>query len=130
VATTWTDLVSYVRLRYEIFQQTDRTLRFHLPTEGDRTQRVAVHHITEPDGTDWIVIESAIARVDELDLRRLLDLAGRSVVGGVVSVEGVALFRHSASLADLALDGFDRPFELVVVGADALEHELTGADRF
>ncbi|HEY4005064.1 MAG TPA: hypothetical protein VGM60_07745 [Pseudonocardia sp.] len=127
--TTWSDLVSYVRVRYEIFQQTDRTLRFHLPTEGERTQRVAVHHV-ESGGTDWIMIESAVARADDVDLRRLLELAGRSVVGGVVITGGVALFRHSAGLAELALDRFDEPFQLVVRGADALEQELTGTDRF
>ncbi|WP_028937681.1 hypothetical protein [Pseudonocardia spinosispora] len=133
MATTWLDLIGYVRVRYEIFQQTDRTLRFHLPTEGDRTQRVAVHHL-DPEGTSdesgWIMIESAIAKADDVDLRRLLELAGKSVVGGVVIADGVALFRHSASLSDMSLGGFDQPFQLVVKGADALEHELTGEDRF
>lgn len=134
MATTWLDLIGYVRVRYEIFQQTDRTLRFHLPTEGDRTQRVAVHHLDPdggaPDGSGWIMIESAIARAAEVDLLRMLELAGKSVVGGVVVVDGIALFRHSASLSDMSLDGFDQPFQLVVKGADALEHELTGADHF
>ncbi|WP_037069124.1 hypothetical protein [Pseudonocardia acaciae] len=129
MATSWIDLVGYVRVRYEIFQQTNGTLRFHLPTSGDRTQRVAVHHI-ESDGTEWILIESAIARADDVDLKQLLELAGRSVIGGVVVVDGVALLRHATTLADLALTQFDQPFRLVVERADALEHELTGADQF
>jgi hypothetical protein len=129
VATSWIDLVGYVRVRYEIFQQTNGTLRFHLPTSADRTQRVAVHHI-EDDGTEWILIESAIARAEDVDLARLLELAGRSVIGGVVIVDGVALLRHATALADLTLTQFDHPFRLVADRADALEHELTGTDRF
>ncbi|HEY2203864.1 MAG TPA: hypothetical protein VGH99_05230 [Pseudonocardia sp.] len=129
MATTWTDLIGYVRFRYEIFQQTRDTLRFHLPIGDDRTQRVAVHHV-ESDGADWVLIESAVAWADEVDLRRLLELAGESVVGGVVVSEGVALFRHATSLADLSLTAFDAPFKLVVERADALEHQLTGQDRF
>jgi hypothetical protein len=129
VATTWIDLVSYVRVRYEIFQQTSDTLRFHLPTTGDRTQRVAVHHV-ETEGGSWVVIESGVALAKDVDLMRLLELAGNSVIGGIVVIDGVVLFRHSASLADLTLDGFDRPFQLVAKAADDLEHRLTGSDRF
>ena len=133
VATTWTDLVNYVRVRYEIFQQTDRTLRFHLPTEGERTQRVAVHHVpSEVSGSDvdWMVIESAIARLGDIDLAELLVRAGKSLVGGVIAADGVVLLRHTVSLTDMPLGAFDKPFRLVVDGADALEAELTGADRF
>jgi hypothetical protein len=139
VATTWIDLVGYVRFRYEIFQQTERTLRFHLPTEEGRTQRVAVHHIdADPEAgaesgepaPGWILIESAVARADEVDLRRLLELAGESVIGGVVVADGVALFRHAAALGELNLAGFDRPFRLVAARADELEHQLTGVDHF
>jgi len=126
VATTWTDLVAYVRVRYEIFAATDRTLRFHLPMGGDRTQRVAVHHVD----TDWIMIESAVARADDVDLRRLLELAGQSPIGGIVVVDGVVLLRHAAALSDLTLAGFDRPFQLVAARADELEHQLTGSDVY
>jgi hypothetical protein len=152
VATTWVDLVGYVRVRYEIFQQTEHTLRFHLPTTQGRTQRVAVHHVLDtvlgdtpggPEGGQpaggaegsgdrgpgWILIESAVAAADQVDLRRLLELAGQSVIGGVVVNDGVALFRHAASLAELSLGGFDRPFQLVAARADELEHQLTGADQ-
>jgi hypothetical protein len=133
VATTWIDLVGYVRFRYEIFQQTDRTLRFHLPTGEGRTQRVAVHHVPAEGGSDgpgWILIESAVASADGVDLRRLLELAGESEIGGVVISGGVVLFRHAAALGDLSLAGFDQPFQLVAARADELEHQLTGADHF
>ncbi|MBA2323112.1 MAG: hypothetical protein M3Z25_17735 [Actinomycetota bacterium] len=131
MATTWNDLVSYVRVRYEIFRQTDRTLDFELPTTNGRTQRVAVHHVSDDRvGGEWIQIESPIARADGVDLAKLLELAGESVVGGVAVAGGVAMFRHAAALSELTLAGFDRPFQLVVSRADELEHELTGADHF
>lgn len=140
MATTWNDLVSYVRVRYEVFRQTDRTLLFDLPTTDGRTQRVAVHHVgesgndggsgSEPGRDEWIQIESPIARADAVDLRKLLELAGRSVVGGVAVTDGIAMFRHATPLHELTLTGFDRPFQLVTSRADELEHELTGADHF
>jgi hypothetical protein len=134
VATTWNDLVSYVRVRYEVFRQTDRTLLFDLPTKDGRTQRVAVHHVGPgdgpADGTEWIQIESPIARADAVDLAKLLELAGNSPVGGIAVSGGIAMFRHAASLSELTLAGFDQPFQLVVSRADELEHELTGADHF
>jgi hypothetical protein len=136
VATTWNDLVSYVRVRYEVFRQTDRTLLFDLPTTDGRTQRVSVHHVgdsAEDDGPgtdEWIQIESPIAKADAVDLGKLLELAGRSVVGGVAVTDGIVMFRHATALRELTLTGFDRPFQLVTSRADELEHELTGADHF
>ena len=135
MATTWDDLVSYVRVRYEVFRQTDRTLHFDLPTGEGRTQRVAVHHVSDSDTTgaaegEWIQIESPIAKADQVDLHRLLELAGESVVGGVAVSQGVAMFRHATALSELSLAGFDHPFQLVTSRADQLEHELTGADHF
>ena len=71
----------------------------------------------------------AHGRTADIDLTTLLTRAGESVVGGVVDVEGLALFRHSVPLGDTELSGFDRAFRLVVDVADRLELELTGADE-
>ncbi len=38
------------------------------------------------------------------------------------------LFRHAIPLGDTALDGFERPFRLVVDDGRPLEEQLTGAD--
>ena len=126
----WDDLVAFVRVRYEIMrQQADGELWFRLPTRGDRTQIVAVRPVTGEDGHPWAQISSPIGRVAALDLARMLELAGKSVAGGAVAVEGLVLFRHSIPLGDTALDGFDRSFRLVVEVADHLEHALTGGDE-
>ncbi|MFC5993702.1 MFS transporter [Pseudonocardia hispaniensis] len=125
---SWDDLVSYVRVRYEIMRAQGDELWFNLPTTGDRTQLVVVRKVTGDDGHPWAQIASPVARAADIDLARLLELAGDSVVGGVASTEGVVVFRHSIALEELDLDGFERPFRIVVEIADRLEETLTGAD--
>jgi uncharacterized C2H2 Zn-finger protein len=125
----WDDLLSFVRVRYEIMRQRDGELLFRLPTTGDRAQTVAVRQVTGEDGHLWAQITSAVGRVGQLDLSRALELADGPVIGGMVAADGLVLFRHSVPLGDTALDGFDRSFRLVVDVADRMEHELTGADE-
>ncbi len=124
----WDDLVSYVRVRYEVMRQADGELWFNLPTTGDRTQLVVVRRVTGSDGEPWAQIASPICKVGDAELDELLTLAGESVVGGVVVVEGVTMFRHSVPLDDAAIAGFERPFRLVVDTADRLEELVTGED--
>lgn len=127
---SWTDLINFVRTRYEILEQTDSWVRFNVPTNGGRTQQVSVHHVAGPDGAEWIDISSPVGWADKIDLRRLLELAGTSIVGGAAVVDGVALFQHAVPLEDVSMLGFDRPFRLVVARADEYERELTGDDQF
>jgi hypothetical protein len=124
----WDDLVSFVRLRYEVMRQAEGELWFNLPTTGDRTQLVVVREVTGPDGDPWAQIASPVCKVEEAELDELLTLAGESVVGGLVAVDGVTMFRHSIPLDDSAIAAFDRSFRLVVVTADRLEEQVTGAD--
>ncbi|MGD9987902.1 hypothetical protein [Pseudonocardia sp.] len=126
---SWDDLVSYVRVRYEIMRQHEQELWFNLPTTGERTQLVVVRQVVGDDGHTWAQISSPICRVAEVDLMELLSLAGASVVGGVVAVDGVAVFRHSVPLGDANLASFDRPFRHVADVADDLEEKLTGRDE-
>ena len=124
----WDDLVAFVRVRYEVMRQAADELWFNLPTTGERTQLVVVRRVDGPDGALWAQIASPICRLGEAKLDELLALAGESVVGGAVAVDGVALFRHSGPLDDSALPAFDRPFRLVVDTADRLEEQVTGSD--
>ncbi len=124
----WDELVAYVRVRYEIMRQREGELWFDLPTNGDRRQRVVVRQVTGEDEHPWAQITSAVGYVEKLDLARCLALAGEAITGGVVSEQGLVLFRHSIPLGDTALDGFERPFRLVVGVADRMEEELTGQD--
>lgn len=127
---TWDDLVSWVRVRYEVMAQRPDSLSFRLPTTGERTQLVHVRHRGELGGHDWIQIESPIARLDEIDARRLLELAEATIAGGASAVGDVAVFRHGMPLDDLSITQFEGPFRLVTEAADALEQQLVGHDRF
>lgn len=129
--TTWTDVINYIRTRYEVLEDTDGWLRFRLDTNGGRTQQVAVHHVAEAEGAEWVEISSPVGRADEIDLRRLLELAGGVVVGGAAVVDGVALLKHTVPLADLSVrEEFEHPLTVVVARADEFERELTRADEF
>ncbi|ONI85157.1 hypothetical protein ALI22I_30365 [Saccharothrix sp. ALI-22-I] len=129
--TGWTDVINYVRTRYEVLEETDSWLRFRLDAENSRTQQVAVHHVPEAHGGAWLEISSAVGRADAIDLGRLLELAGTSLVGGAAVVDGVALLKHTVPLEDLSvLEEFERPLKMLVASADAFEHELTETDHF
>lgn len=124
----WDDLVSYVRVRYEVMRQADDELWFNLPTTGERTQLVVVRRVTGTDGEPWAQIASPICKVGDAQLDELLSLAADSVVGGLVAMDGVAMFRHSVPLDEGATRAFDRSFHLVVDTADRLEEHVTGED--
>jgi hypothetical protein len=126
---TWDDLIGWVRVRYEVTTQRPDGVTFRLPTAGERTQLVHVRHRGERGGHDWIQIESPIARLDDIDVRALLELAESTVAGGAAAVDGVAVFRHGMPLDDLSPTQFEGPFRLVTEAADALEQQLTGVDR-
>jgi hypothetical protein len=129
--TTWTDVINYVRIRYEVLEETENWLRFELNTESDRTHQVSVHHVPDSEGQAWVEISSPVGRADAIELRRLLELAGMSIVGGAAVVDGVALLKHAVPLEDLSIhEEFVRPLILVVSRADAIERELTGTDHF
>ncbi|MGH3614725.1 MAG: hypothetical protein ACRDRK_19455 [Pseudonocardia sp.] len=126
---SWDDLVSYVRMRYEVMRQAEGELWFNLPTVGERTQLVVVRQVIGDDDHPWAQIASPVGRVADIDLARLLELAGKSVVGGATAADGVVVFRHSVPLHETGLAAFERPFRLVVEVADRLEEELTGVDE-
>jgi hypothetical protein len=88
-----------------------------------------VRLVTGEDEHPWAQITSPVGTVGAIDLAEMLALAGQTVAGGAVAEDGLVLFRHSIPLGDTALDGFDRPFRVVVETADRLENALTGADE-
>ena len=129
--TTWIDVINFVRTRYEVLEERDGWLRFRLDGPQDRTQQVTVHHLPELDGGSWVEISSPVGWADRIDLRKLLELAGGSAVGGAAVVDGVALLKHTVPLEDLSIqEEFERPLKTVVARADAFEQELTAADEF
>ena len=129
--TSWTDVINFVRTRYEVLEESDGWLRFRLTGPDDRTQQVTLHHLPDLDGGEWVEISSPVGWADKIDLRQLLELAGTSAVGGAAIVDGVALLKHTVPLEDLSIElEFERPLKSVVARADAYEQRLTQADEF
>lgn len=129
--TLWTDVVNYVRVRYEVLEERDGWLRFRLDTTDGRSQQVTVHLLPDLDGAAFAEISSPVGWADKIDLRRLLDLVGSSDVGGAAVVDGVALLKHTVPLGSLDLrQEFERPLRSVVARADELERELARTDEF
>ena len=124
----WDDLVSYVRVRYEVMRQAEDELWFNLPTTGDRTQLVVVRRVTGTDGEPWAQIASPICKVGRRRARRAAGARGGVGRRRGRGHGGVAMFRHSVPLDEGAVSGFDRSFHLVVDTADKLEEHVTGAD--
>ncbi|TCO60438.1 hypothetical protein [Actinocrispum wychmicini] len=130
--TTWTDVINYVRTRYEVLEEADGWLRFRLDADGDRTQQVSVHHVVDAAaGGAWLEISSPVGWADKIELGRFLELAGTCLVGGAAVVDGVALLKHAVPLTDKSvITEFTRALEMVVAQADTFEGELTDADHF
>ncbi|WP_439664723.1 hypothetical protein ACSHWB_34335 [Lentzea sp. HUAS TT2] len=129
--TSWVEVINYVRVRYEVLEESDAWLRFRLDVDGTRTQQVSVHHLPDLDGAAWVEISSPVGRAADVDLRRFLELAGEPQVGGAAVVDGLALLKHVVPLEDLSVrEEFERPLALLVGRADAIEHELTSSDHF
>jgi len=129
--TIWTDVINYVRVRYEVLEEHGDWLRFRLDLEDGRAQQVTVHHLPDHDGAEWAEISSPVGWADKIDLRRLLELAGSTSVGGAAVVDGVALIKHMVPLASLHIqEEFERPMRSVVAKADEFEHKLSAGDEF
>ena len=94
----WDDLVSYVRVRYEVMRQADDELWFNLPTTGDRTQLVVVRRVVRADGEPWAQIASPICKVDDARLDdRMRNGIAASLAALVAGVER-ALVQHAGRL--------------------------------
>jgi hypothetical protein len=128
---SWHDVINFVRTRYEVLEEKDGWLRFRLAAADGRTQQVSAHHLPDLDGAEWVEISSPVGWADKIDLRRLLDLAGTSSVGGAAVVDGVALLKHTIPITDLDIDSeFGQPVQSLVARADEFERDLTQSDEF
>lgn len=126
---SWGQLVDHVRENYKVADQNDRKLLLYFPI-GDRVQRVFVWYTPMQNGEEWIQIESPIGELDKINLRALLKLVEKSVVGGAAALEEYVVLRESVPLADMSVEEFQSPFRAITELADDFEHQLTGMDRY
>lgn len=128
---TWRDFRAFVKANYEVTQEQPDMLQLIFETENDRSQVVYLWYRRLMKGTeDWIIIESPFARVEQIDLQAALEEAGRLICGGVVIQGNFAAYRHAVPLANLDVNEFKRPLQLVTLSADRLEQMLFGEDHY
>lgn len=126
----WSQLVAHVKANYNVAEQNDGMLRLHFTYDNGRTQVVFVWHVQARNGEDWIHIESPIGELGEIDLRALLELVEKKVVGGAAACEGFVVLREAVPLADMSVEEFESPFRFITATADEFEHQLAGVDRY
>jgi hypothetical protein len=132
---SWQQLKQYIYEKYTVSQDIEVGVKLEFAGENGRSQLVFVTHQQLMDGNeDWVVVESPVGRIDQVDLPLALSQAGKLVCGGL----GVAfvdpellVLRHAVPLENLDVNEFERPFHLLMGTADEFELHLTGGrDQF
>lgn len=96
-----------------------------------RTQMVVIAREVLDRREDWIQIASPFAKVDQVDLVRVLEEIGSTtIVGGAVIMGPYLVLRHSLPLVNLDINEFTDPLELVTLAAEDLEEMFTGRDDY
>jgi hypothetical protein len=128
--TTWAHLRGYIENNYKIAADDGDRLSLLCNVGDMRSQLLIVYSVEQKDGTEWFFIESGIGKVGQVDL---LD-AARTINGlvcGALAVSGdYVIVRHSAPVADLNAEEFEKPFWSIAHTADELERRLVGGDSF
>jgi hypothetical protein len=128
---TWASLATYVHSHYKVATENEGMMALDFDLGNARTQRVMLFKATLLDGLEeWVQIESAIGKANEVDISAAVDATENMTCGGIAKLGELITFRHSLPLADLQISEFERPLQLVTSTADQLEAKLTGADIF
>lgn len=133
---TWRELQTFIRQSYRVVRDEPEEIRIRIrfrrdPEEEERTQMVVIAREVLDKREEWVQIATPFARIDEVDLRHVLDEIGHTtVVGGAVIMGDWIVLRHSLPLVNLDLNEFTDPLELVTGAAETLEEQLTGRDDY
>ena len=128
---TWRDFAAFVRSSYEVSSSSPDMIELIFETDSGRSQAVHLWHRALMRGReDWLIIESPFASLANADLERVLKEADNLVCGGVVTDGRALIYRHAVPLANLDVNEFERPLELVTLAADRLEHSISGGDVY
>lgn len=129
---TWESVVEYVTNNYLVGERSENMILMSFEVGGGRTQRVLLSPADLMGGTEeWLLIESVIGDVDEVDLRAAVAYVGDMVCGGLAMLTDTHLgIRHAVPLENLDINELERPLELVTTSTDELERLLLGRDRY
>lgn len=128
--------MTFIRREYEVIRDEPDEIRIRLrygeqEDVEQRTQMVVVAREILDGREDWIQIASPFARLDQVDLVRVLEEIGSTtVVGGAVLMGPYLVLRHSLPLLNLDINEFVDPLEMVTGAAEDLEETFIGRDDF
>lgn len=132
---TWRKLATFIRREYEVIRDEPDEMRILIRFGDDnsiqRTQMVVIAREILDRREEWVQIASPFARVDQIDLAKVLqEIGNTTVVGGAVIMGPYLVLRHSVPLLNLDINEFVDPLELVGLTAEDLEENFTGRDDY
>ena len=128
---SWRELRSHIFDNYKVAEDGGSIMALDFNTGDRRSQRVMVGlGGNDRSGEEWVQISSPIAAVGEVNLVAAARAAFDWLCGGVVVISDTVYLHHAAPLVNLDLNEFERPLSIVVQGADEIERQLTGVDRY
>lgn len=127
--------MTFIRREYEVIRDEPDEIRIMIRFGDDngiqRTQMVVIAREILDRREEWVQIASPFARVDQIDLAKVLEEIGTTtVVGGAVIMGPYLVLRHSVPLINLDINEFVDPLELVGLTAEDLEENFTGRDDY
>ena len=126
--------MTFIRREYDVIRDEPEEIRIQIRFGDDgtqRTQMVVIAREVLDRREDWIQIASPFAKVDQVDLVRVLEEIGSTtIVGGAVIMGPYLVLRHSLPLVNLDINEFTDPLELVTLAAEDLEEMFTGRDDY
>ncbi len=126
---TWGQVTLLLNTMYDVLEESADSLDVQVRSGQGRTQVVTVSHIEKgADDGAWVVVESPVGRIEDVDLARALELSESELVGGLSQRMEFLTVIHAAPLTTLDAPDLARPLALVAQSADRLERALVGQD--
>lgn len=127
---TWGELRLVMDMLHDVLEDTGDSVLLQRQTGGDRSQVVSVTRQVEPaTGEEWVVLESPVALLSQVDLSRALELSEGLLCGGLSKRIDWLTVTHATPLSTMDPKDFTRPLAFVVAAADRLEEALLGHDE-
>jgi hypothetical protein len=127
---TWGQVTLLLNTMYDVLEDSTESIDVQVATGQGRSQVVTVRAVQPSDdsGGAWVVVESPIGRLEDVDCMTALELAEDLLVGGLGKRQEFLTVVHVAPLATLDAPDLARPLELLARAADRLERALVGED--
>lgn len=127
---SWQELKGHIASNYKIADDQGSFLKLIFGVNGDRSQVVFVHHISNNSGEQWAAVESPIGPVAKVSLPDALEAISETVCGGLSRIGDLLTVRDSFPLANLDINEFEAPLHHVIGIADGLEAQFAGGDEY